>query len=234
MAATDTTPKAISQKVLTHILSAIKSFIPTNVSELKNDKNYVTADAVATSLENKQDTLIFDTVPTANSTNPVTSDGIKKAIDAKTVDFSSYQTKLTFDTEPIENSTNPVTSAGIKKAIDISSADNVQYEKLDGHAINSIIKAGKIVPPSEKLQFNPPTPGIVFEERNSNIKYGSVDIRALGEGNGKISFSFYEPGAVELSSYTLDEYGNFSGNAANATTALNIPTSDVGGNIWIS
>ena len=33
----------------------------------------------------KQDKLTFDTTPTADSTNPVTSDGIKKAIDAKTV-----------------------------------------------------------------------------------------------------------------------------------------------------
>lgn len=33
----------------------------------------------------KQDKLTFDTTPTEGSTNPVTSDGIKKAIDAKTV-----------------------------------------------------------------------------------------------------------------------------------------------------
>lgn len=33
----------------------------------------------------KQDKLTFDATPTENSTNPVTSDGIKKAIDAKTV-----------------------------------------------------------------------------------------------------------------------------------------------------
>lgn len=225
-------------------------------------------------IETKQDKIVFDAAPKSGSSNLVTSDGIRRAIDSVTprVDLSNYPTKngtgatgtwpisisgaatkasqdsngkviadtyatktalgakqdkLTFDATPTENSTNPVTSDGIKKAIDISSADNVQYEKLDGHAINSIIKAGKIVPPSEKLQFNPPTPGIVFEERNSNIKYGSVDIRALGEGNGKISFSFYEPGAVELSSYTLDEYGNFSGNAASATKA----SQDAAGNV---
>jgi hypothetical protein len=40
----------------------------------------------------KQDKLTFDVTPTANSTNPVTSDGIKKAIDAKTVDLSGYAT----------------------------------------------------------------------------------------------------------------------------------------------
>lgn len=34
--------------------------------------------------ENKQDTLTFDTTPTASSTNPVTSGGVKTALDAKT------------------------------------------------------------------------------------------------------------------------------------------------------
>ena len=41
----------------------------------------------------KQDTLTFDTAPTEGSQNPVTSDGIQKAIAAKTVDFSNYPTK---------------------------------------------------------------------------------------------------------------------------------------------
>lgn len=189
-------------------------------------KSYI-ENIIADRIEQKQDKLTFDTTPTADSQNPVTSDGIKKAIDAKTVDLSGYQTKLTFDTEPTENSTNPVTSDGVKKAIDASSADNIQYEKLNGNVTNSIIKAGKIVSPSEKIPFIPPAPGIVLEEQNSNIKYGSVDIRALGEGNGKISFSFYEEGGPQLSSYTLDEYGNFSGNAATSTKA----TQDAYGNV---
>lgn len=75
----------------------------------------------------KQDTLTFDTAPTEGSQNPVTSDGIKKAIDAKTVDLSGYQAKLTFDTTPTENSTNPVTSSGVKTYVDqaISNIVNV-------------------------------------------------------------------------------------------------------------
>ena len=55
-----------------------------------------------TSLQNsikaKQDKLAFDTVPTAGSTNPVTSDGVKRAIDAKTVNLSNYYTKAQVDT----------------------------------------------------------------------------------------------------------------------------------------
>ncbi|WP_444310721.1 hypothetical protein [Megasphaera sp.] len=63
------------------------------------------ASNVHTSLQNsinglstgKQDKLTFDSTPTANSSNPVTSDGIKAAIDAKTVDLSNYYTKTQVD-----------------------------------------------------------------------------------------------------------------------------------------
>lgn len=79
-------------------------------------------------INSKQDKLTFDKTPTAGSTNPVTSDGIKDAIDslgasvaagfATKDELSSYQTKLTFDSTPTDNSPNPVASGGIKTAID--------------------------------------------------------------------------------------------------------------------
>ena len=62
----------------------------------------VDASNVHTSLQNsintKQDKLTFDSTPTANSSNPVTSAGIKAAIDAKTVDLSNYYTKTQVNT----------------------------------------------------------------------------------------------------------------------------------------
>lgn len=204
-------------------------------------------------LEKKQDALIFDSTPTADSKNPVTSDGIKKAIDAKTVDTSNLQTKLTFDTTPTANSNNPVTSNGIKNYIDtidntlttaiskkadsskipsiptnISAFTNdagyIQYYSLNGENLK-IIKANKIVNYDEQIPAISSTPGIVLKEDSSNITYGNVDIRALE--NCKISFSFYEGGVVKLYDYTLDMYGNFSGNAATATKA----TQDGNGNV---
>lgn len=48
-------------------------------------------------ISTKQDKLTFDSTPTANSNNPVTSAGIKAAIDAKTVDLSNYYTKAQVD-----------------------------------------------------------------------------------------------------------------------------------------
>lgn len=49
-------------------------------------------------INTKQDKLTFDSTPTANSHNPVTSDGIRKAIDEKTVDLSNYYTKAQVNT----------------------------------------------------------------------------------------------------------------------------------------
>lgn len=75
------------------------------------------ASNVHTSLRNsintKQDRLTFDTAPTAGSTNPVTSDGIKKAIDAKTADLSNYYTKAQVDTA-IANAISAITDGDNK------------------------------------------------------------------------------------------------------------------------
>lgn len=93
-------------------------------------------------IDAKQNTLTFDATPTLNSLNPVTSDGIKRAIDAGggggggTIDpvptedstnavssggvytaLAGKQDTLTFDATPTQDSTNPVTSGGVYTAI---------------------------------------------------------------------------------------------------------------------
>ena len=60
-------------------------------------------------LAGKQNTLTFDSTPTAGSNNPVTSNGIKQAIDAHTV---------VTDATPTAGSTNPVQSGGVKTYVD--------------------------------------------------------------------------------------------------------------------
>ena len=67
--------------------------------------------ATKTEVAKKQDKLTFDKTPTANSSNPVTSDGIKTALDGK-------QNNLKFDATPTAMSTNPVTSGGVKTYVD--------------------------------------------------------------------------------------------------------------------
>ena len=61
--------------------------IPTNVSAFANDARYATESTVNAGLATKQNTLTFDSTPTVGSQNPVTSDGVKTAIDASNNTF---------------------------------------------------------------------------------------------------------------------------------------------------
>ena len=103
-------------------------------------------------LDNKQEKLTFDTTPTANSTNPVTSAGIKAYVDNATPDITmdntptsgssnpvkssgiynalqGKQNTLTFDSTPTASSTNPVTSGGVKGALDVKADKSDTYTK---------------------------------------------------------------------------------------------------------
>ena len=80
-----TSIQTITQNVttLTENVNTNTTDIETLTSEMTNVKN---------TLKNKQDKLTFDTTPTAGSNNPVTSDGIKRAID--NVDVGNVQEQL--------------------------------------------------------------------------------------------------------------------------------------------
>ena len=83
--------------------------------KLETDFTNLSSGTVTTSaLAKKQDKLTFDDTPTDGSKNPVTSEGIKKALDEKS---DNTEVNLTFDDTPTEGSSNPVTSDGIKKAL---------------------------------------------------------------------------------------------------------------------
>ena len=83
-------------------------------------------------LEAKQDQLTFDTAPTANSTNPVTSGGVKTALDNK-------QDKLTFDNVPTANSDNPVKSGGVYSVIGALSSLATSVKTSIVNAINELV-----------------------------------------------------------------------------------------------
>lgn len=86
--------------------------------------------SIQSSLGNKQDSLTFDSAPTAGSTNPVTSDGIKTYVDNNVpsiiegngidVSVSGTDTTVSCDFGTVEstNTTKPVTGASVKTAID--------------------------------------------------------------------------------------------------------------------
>lgn len=48
-----------------------------------SSENAVQNKVIVAALNNKQDKLTFDSTPTANSTNPVTSGGVKSALDSR-------------------------------------------------------------------------------------------------------------------------------------------------------
>lgn len=92
-------------------LKSKQNILSFDTAPTANSTNPVESGGIKTALDTKQDSLTFDTTPTADSTNPVTSGGVKTALDEK-------QNSLSFDTTPTANSTNPVTSGGIKTYVD--------------------------------------------------------------------------------------------------------------------
>jgi len=67
-------------------------------------------DRIEAGLNEKQNTLTFDDVPTSGSNNPVKSGGVYTELAGK-------QNTLTFDNAPTLGSTNPVTSGGVFTAL---------------------------------------------------------------------------------------------------------------------
>lgn len=105
---------------LTSMLAAhVASDLANDGANPHNGKGYVTA-----ALDKKQDTLTFDSLPRNESGNPVTSEGIYRAIKAVA---DAKQDLLTFDNTPAAGSINPVTSAGIYNAIE-AIRDNYQLK----------------------------------------------------------------------------------------------------------
>ena len=115
----DITGTLSDQTDLQSALNAKQDTLTFDTAPTALSTNPVTSDGVYTALSGKQDTLTFDNTPSQSSDNPVKSSGIYTALDGK-------QDTLTFDSTPTASSTNPVTSGGIKTA-------------LDGKANNSII-----------------------------------------------------------------------------------------------
>ena len=85
--------------------------------------NAVKNKAVYAALATKQDTLTFDTVPTANSTNPVTSGGTKAALDTKLSTTSDTTTNVTTFTSSDDSTSTDKTNAGMTEVITMASGE---------------------------------------------------------------------------------------------------------------
>lgn len=153
------------------------------------------ASNVHTSLQNsistKQDKLTFDTTPTANSSNPVTSDGIKKAIDAKTVDLSNYYTKTQVDTA-IASASSGGTSGDTSHATradqdgDGNIITDTYYKKSDAVAIHASLQ-DSINTKQDRLTFDTtPTAGSSNPVTSDGIRKAIANaISAITDGDNK-------------------------------------------------
>ena len=92
--------------------------IPNKFINSDMNSSFMTQDIFETLLLSKInptiDDVLLENTPKDNSTNPITSGGVKSAIDNVK---NTYQKKLTFDSAPKAGSNNPVTSDGIKTAL---------------------------------------------------------------------------------------------------------------------
>lgn len=144
-----TSPNPVENRVIAAALAdkADRSEIPPGVTVdptiSPTSPNPVANSAIAAALATKQDALTFDTTPTPESTNPVTSAGVKSYVDGGISDASGLlweqinlinqgkQDNLTFDSTPTQNSTNPVYSGGVWTSLQQCATQTQLAQKQD-------------------------------------------------------------------------------------------------------
>ena len=151
------------------------------------------ADAYA----NKQDTLTFDSTPTANSTNPVTSGGIKTYVDnhssqidvddelsatsenpvqnkVVTTALNGKQPTLTFDNAPTESSNNPVKSGGVYTALQ-GKQDTLTFDNAPTANSNNPVKSGGVKTALDAKQDTISTVNVTVDD-NTGTPSGSASV----------------------------------------------------------
>ena len=98
-------------------------------------------------LDDKQDKLTFDSTPTENSGNPVTSGGVFSALAQK-------QNTLTFDNSPTSSSNNPVKSGGVYTALAGKQDTIDSSHKLSSDLVDDTNNTHLFVSSTEKETWN--------------------------------------------------------------------------------
>ena len=122
-------------------------------------------EGLAAALAAKQDALTFDSAPTAGSTNPVTSGGVKAALDSKSnlvgqtislvingqeieIEPSDVPNLIRAlsnpDTTPTASSNNLVTSGGVKTALDDKADQNHMHSNIGDDSSSITVGDGEI------------------------------------------------------------------------------------------
>ena len=165
----------------------IDQYVAAEIAKIVDDapENLDTLKEIADVLQNG---MTFDSTPTENSTNPVTSGGVKSALDAK-------QDSLTFDSTPTENSTNPVTSGGLRTSLDailttclnlgdvfLSTEDNLT---VSGYTLTSLgdMLIGETTVYAYQYEIIVPEPVVEPEEESSEGSGSYIVIEGGGAGD---------------------------------------------------
>ena len=131
--------------------------------------NYYTKTQVDTLLAGKEDTLTFDSAPTASSDNPVTSGGVYTALAGK-------QDTLTFDNAPTENSNNPVKSGGVYTALS-NKQDTLEFDTEPTVGSTKMVTSGAIATALDNVQ-----PAIATDQSVGVVKPDGTTITIDNDG----------------------------------------------------
>lgn len=102
--------------------TALQSYTESDPTVPSHVKAITTTDI--SNWNSKQNSLTFDSTPTAGSNNPVTSAGIKAYVDNVTP-------TITMDDTPTSGSNNAVKSSGVKAALDLKADQSTTYTKTE-------------------------------------------------------------------------------------------------------
>lgn len=155
--------------------------VPTKVSDLTNDSGFITsytetdpvfsASAAAsitssdiTAWNNKQNALTFDTAPTASSTNPVTSGGVKTALDAKQATLVSGTSIKTVNNTSLLGSGNVAVQPTLVSGTNIKTVNST-----------SLLGSGDVTINGSNVNYTGSTGNVITANTSVNTALAAID-----------------------------------------------------------
>ena len=129
--------------------------------------------------------MSFDSVPTENSTNMVSSGTVYSALDLKADKSTTYtktevdtalsnvQGQLTFDNVPTANSDNPVKSSGIKTALD-SKQDTLTFDSMPTANSTNPVTSGGVYTALQNVDANIEVDDEITEDSDNPVTSAAI------------------------------------------------------------
>ena len=186
------------------------------------------------------DSSAWDTAPTANSTKPVTSGGVKTETDKKLPTYANDST--VWDTTPTASSNKPVTSGGVKTELDKKlptyANDSTAWDTAPTASSNKPVTSGGVKTQIDSINGNKANQAVIAT-RQANLT--AVKRYEIGE-QFIYNNTLYKATAVIANNGTITIGGNAT-TADNVTSQISkswqtvVTTSNqyiAGGEIWYS